>query len=760
MKKDKISFWVLVLMIVTAFVLTFIERKWEKDNSVINYDVVSYYTYLPAAFIYDDLTLEFAYHKKENQNFLIWPELLENGTSIVKTTMGVSYLYAPFFFVAHASAEVFGYQADGYSLPYRMMLMLSLVTFFCLSLVVARVFLLRYFKDKVVALTLLGIVAGTNYLHYAIYDIPMSHTYSFFLFSLFLLLTDNWNKKQSFTNSSLVGLVAGLIIMVRPVDVFFLLTFVLWGVLSLKTLKERFLFLLSKIKDIGLIILFGFIPLLPQLIYWKIITGSWIVYSYGEEGFFWTSPHIIDGMFGFRNGWVLYSPTIIFCLIGIYFVKKYCPKLWVSMLVYVPLNLYVVLSWWCWWYTGFGNRAFVNSYAIMTVGLASFLTWAFSQKKSLKTVSISLFTISVGLSLYHTYLYNTGAIHHNGMTRNSYFESLKHGHSTGKYWGWLRIPDHEKASKSSKTSYLDELNNDFGLLVSLENIDSLNKTILSDTGSYSLSGFENLSSTYARSGTRSVSSKEDTLGALTFKFQVFKDEVYKATVYRKSMENSESGVLAAKCHRSDLNMPFTTTSSSTVDGWEKLELMYRVPHELDYENLIFTVYNPDSTKVYFDDFSVERIDGTLIHCDLEKFSEDKRFFMNDDGLLFWDVETVDSTVSFSGRNSVKVNQEHLYSLANEFLVAKGMEIEITIWRKSANQVGVLVLSKADDGAKSVSSSKVIDKIDVWQKIELLYTVPDEFDNSYMKVFVFNPDSADANFDDLEIKFVKNDKNLW
>ena len=74
-------------------------KNAEKQNSLINWDITSYYAYLPAYFIHDDLTLSFTDNDSINYSakHQFWPEIAPNGGKVIKTTMGLSFLYAPFF---------------------------------------------------------------------------------------------------------------------------------------------------------------------------------------------------------------------------------------------------------------------------------------------------------------------------------------------------------------------------------------------------------------------------------------------------------------------------------------------------------------------------------------------------------------------------------------------------------------------------------------------------------------------------------------
>ena len=65
-------------------------------------------------------------------------------------------------------------------------------------------------------------------------------------------------------------------------------------------------------------IIFMILPLIPQMVYWKLHTGNLLFYTYGEEKFFWNDPKVLEGLFSFRKGWLVYSPLMLLSLTGIF----------------------------------------------------------------------------------------------------------------------------------------------------------------------------------------------------------------------------------------------------------------------------------------------------------------------------------------------------------------------------------------------------------------------------------------------------------
>ena len=49
-------------------------KHWKEEQRVIEWDAISYYAYLPAAFIYNDLSLSFTDGYDGPHKFVFWPE--------------------------------------------------------------------------------------------------------------------------------------------------------------------------------------------------------------------------------------------------------------------------------------------------------------------------------------------------------------------------------------------------------------------------------------------------------------------------------------------------------------------------------------------------------------------------------------------------------------------------------------------------------------------------------------------------------------
>ena len=176
-----------IILISLAIIFSLFSKKhWNSDNRVIAWDVISYYAYLPATFIYHDISLEFIDNYKGEHHFIIWAETAPNGKKVLKMTMGLSLLYLPFFLLSHVFALITDFDAGGYSAPYKFALQLSSLFYLIIGLIFLRKILLRYFSEKVSSLSILLIFFATNLHYYSTHEATMLHSYNLSLFAVFI----------------------------------------------------------------------------------------------------------------------------------------------------------------------------------------------------------------------------------------------------------------------------------------------------------------------------------------------------------------------------------------------------------------------------------------------------------------------------------------------------------------------------------------------------------------------------------------------
>ncbi len=397
--------------------------KWQQPatEATLSWDVSGYYMYLPAIFIYQDLKqcafqdqiLQTHHPTYEFQQAFAHP----SGNYVMKYSAGQAVQYLPFFLLAHAYASVSdSYPADGFSAPYQLGITIGSFVFAFLGLFMLRKVLLLYVSDQTVAVVLLCLVFGTNYLEYAAITGAMTHNNLFAVYALLLWQTIHFYRKPSFWRGVSIGALVGLAALTRPTEILSALIPLFWGVnLSARAdIRDRIEFLLKHYR----VYLAAGITCLAigsiQLIYWKYVSGDWIVYSYQGEGFNWLKPFISRGLFSYRAGWLIYTPMMLFALLGFVPLFQQQRKLAYGILIFFLLFLYVAFAWEIWWYGGsLGQRTMIQIYPVLAFpfGLLVERLWQTSWHKYVVWACMLLF---VYYNLWLTHQAHRGMLLHTG----------------------------------------------------------------------------------------------------------------------------------------------------------------------------------------------------------------------------------------------------------------------------------------------------------------------------------------------------------
>lgn len=398
------------------------EKKWNYDSSIAS-DVAGYYGYLPAQFIQHDLRLNYFHDSLMVHRWQFWPVFTPEGHRVIKYTMGMSYLYLPMFATAHWYAKIKGYSADGYSKPYQRNMQYSAWFYLFFGLWFLWKYLEQFFSKLAIAITLMLITFGTNLFYYLTWEPGFPHAFDFTLFAILLYTSHRHAISPSLRKLAVITLVLCLLTLIRPVNFLAVFVFFFPNRISFSEVKSRFAYLLSKKISFIIIGIIGIAVFLPQLLYWKYVTGNWTFYTYGNETFDFTNPQFINGLFSYKKGWLIYSPLFLFLVPGFYFLYKKNRHLFWNLLVFTFVYMYVIWSWWAWYYGGcFGNRAMIDIYALLAIPLVAFIDWLISAKIYWRFLLVLPLTFVVWLNLFQTYQYKHGIIHWNGMDKETYWK--------------------------------------------------------------------------------------------------------------------------------------------------------------------------------------------------------------------------------------------------------------------------------------------------------------------------------------------------
>jgi hypothetical protein len=426
MSSSKRILWLGWLVMVAAAMLYYPKWKMTRTEATISWDVSGYYLYLPAFFIYNDLA-QLSFKPALDEKYYPSSSPYQSyshpsGNQVMKYTMGLAILYAPFFLVAHVLAEPLGFEADGYSLIYQFFISWSALIWALIGLIFLRRLLLRYFEDSLVAWGLGILILATNYFDYASITGAMSHNYLFSLYALLLYAIDAFYQKKQKRYFLLSCGLLGIMVLIRPTEILGFILFFCWGVHSLDDFQIRIRVLISDLKRILLGLLCFLLAPCLQILYWKLVSGEWLVYSYQDQGFSWLKGHHIgQGLFSYRAGWLVYTPVMILSLLGIWWLwsKEYAMR-WAATL-FIVTSLYITFAWDEWAYGGsLGQRALVQHYPVMAFPLLAFLTNAFKHKW-IKGLMVMFIAICIYYNLWLSHQAHRGGLFEAGMMNRAYF---------------------------------------------------------------------------------------------------------------------------------------------------------------------------------------------------------------------------------------------------------------------------------------------------------------------------------------------------
>lgn len=400
-----------VFIICLFFIFRPLNSPWFR---IITADGLGYYSYLPAKFIYHDDKLDFkwfneVYPKYYNYNSFAVPT--ENfmtefkGKYINKYFPGLSFLYLPFFFLAHLLSKLFGLPADGFSILYQISIGLAAVFYCCLGLWYLRKLLMKLFGDEFISIIVpITIFFGTNLFYYTIYVGSFTHVYSFAFMSMaFYFAHGFFNESGKKINYVLLfSLCFLLVIFIRPFNALFLLA------IPAFYKKDGLKFSVSKLnwKHISVII----ISLLLIIYQFGILyqqTGSFFPYTYtGERFYFNRAPHIFEILFSYQSGWFLYVPLAFISIFSLVFLKKNRSFVFLFLLLAIVIYLYA-----SWWYWAIFTRTIVDFTSVFAILLGLFL-FGIRTKKAFKPVLV-LMLVCVSYFQLKSYQFRNGILDNN-----------------------------------------------------------------------------------------------------------------------------------------------------------------------------------------------------------------------------------------------------------------------------------------------------------------------------------------------------------
>jgi len=456
----------LFLLLLLLFLNSFSVDLNNPYKKPINGDAKGYYAYLPALVIYKDLdytfipAIEKKYYVEANAKSFV-KEI--DGEKVNKTFPGVAFLYLPFFLMAHGISLLFGLPADGYAYTYQLLYLVGFWTYFFFGMIYFKKVLLELnFTKKIADLSLIICVLGTNIVFYTVYDSSVTHIYNFFLVNVVIYLLLQLRKEFQAKKLILFFALLAIIGITRPTN-FLVFGLIVFFIPDLAFYKDLFSYLFRRVNAFKTLLLALFILFIP-LILWKLQTGKWIVYSYGEEGFNFSQPEIINFLFSYTKGWFLYTPIALLILIpGLILLFKSDKKRAIISTVFYIISIYIFSSWWCWYYgAGMSQRVMIE-YTILLGFLLALILTKINSKRYLNLTFLSVVVLLIGLNIAQAYQVGKGILTFGSPTKEQYWDNFLSFQKQAKIYpqeSWKLIEE-QKISLNPADGFIEKGNSHF-----------------------------------------------------------------------------------------------------------------------------------------------------------------------------------------------------------------------------------------------------------------------------------------------------------
>ena len=450
-----------ILLIFTVFAVSFAPKLADvasgEDKCLCGYDGYGYYLYLPHFFNEGDLDIkqEWAQHLQNEYCDGIYAYQIvrtEAGKELNTYHLGQAFIELPSYIIGDLTARMFGYKTDGFSKPYYIVFILNALLFIFLGLLYLRKLLLLFFSDRTTAISILGVYLASNIYITFFLQYDLQHLYLFALNAIFLYHTIQFVRTKSTKHLVFSAIVLGLTVAIRPTQV---LLAVFPTILLLNEYGIRWAFF----KRIWIYPVIGLIWNIPQIAYWWIIGGEPFVPNLHSEDIILSDPNISDFLFSYKKGWLLYSPVFLLSIHGFVVIYKRNKALFWASLIFLPLYIWVMSSWECWWYAqSYGSRVMVDIYPVLAILIGmSISAW---KHHVVKTIGYTFLIACSLLSMIQTHQGLKGYLSFENMTKQHYwyiFGQIDIPNYTGKHQEMNRgINDPtwiERAKSLSKQDY-------------------------------------------------------------------------------------------------------------------------------------------------------------------------------------------------------------------------------------------------------------------------------------------------------------------
>jgi hypothetical protein len=353
----------------------------------IHSDGYNHYVYSASWLVYHDVSLEALsndWYGGAYPNFVNMQRWPDTGRWLNRMPIGVSILMLPFVLAADLLTRWSNFPRDGFSFYYQHAAGFAGILYGLIGLWAVQSTLRRHYPPAATSAAIVVLTFGTDLFHYMVFDGTFSHVYSFALVAVMVDITDRWWHSPSAWHAPALGILAALIVMVRHPNAVLLLVLPLWRIDRIGELWRRR-------RDLLIMAAVGALFVAPQAAYYRWASGQWFANAYALTGahFTFLSPHLWGVFVSTQRGLFFWAPALLLTVPGAFVMRGWARGRRPALLVVLLINGWMIASWSDWEYgASFGHRAFVDSFALMAILLASFFEWVSSRPRLAGAVAV------------------------------------------------------------------------------------------------------------------------------------------------------------------------------------------------------------------------------------------------------------------------------------------------------------------------------------------------------------------------------------
>jgi hypothetical protein len=299
-------------------------------------------------------------------------------------TIGPAIVWSPFFAVGHLAAtrlraSGIDVATDGTSYPYRQAICVASLFYGLLGCWFAYRLTRLFFPWTLAAPAAVLTVAGSFMLWYLVKEPSMTHATSMASVAGFTWLWAATRERRPLRSWALLGLLAGLMTLIRWQNLLFALLPGLdaAGILWRSRRDHDTRAVRETLAGAAAFLLCALAGCLPQMLAWQAMYGSLIARSPVGPQIRWSDPHLVDILWSARNGLFSTTPILYLGALGLIAFAAVRPAAGLPMLAAVAVMIYFNACIQDWWGSaGFGGRRFDGLIPIFSVGLAAFIELA------------------------------------------------------------------------------------------------------------------------------------------------------------------------------------------------------------------------------------------------------------------------------------------------------------------------------------------------------------------------------------------------